>query len=50
MTNGYRVPSRGVGTINLFSSLSIDNVLYVLGSPFNLLSGSEFGTDDWHRM
>jgi len=38
MANGYRVPSHGVGTINLFSSLSIDNVLYVPRSPFNLLS------------
>ena len=38
MVNGYRVPSHGVGTINLFSSLSIDNVLYVPGSPFKLLS------------
>ena len=38
MANGYRVPSHGVGTINLSSSLSIDNVLYVPGSPFNLLS------------
>jgi len=38
MANGYKVPSHGVGTINLFSSLSIDNVLYVFGSPFNLLS------------
>jgi len=38
MANGYRVPSHGVGTINLFASLSIDNVLYVLGFPFNLLS------------
>jgi len=28
----------GVGTINLFYSLSIDNVLFVPGSPFNLLS------------
>ena len=36
MTNGYRVPSHGVGTIKFFSSLSIDNVLYVFGSPFNL--------------
>jgi len=38
MTNGYRVPSHGVGTINFFPSLSIDNVLYVPGSLFNLLS------------
>jgi len=40
MANGYRVPSHGVGNINLFPSLSIDNVLYVSGSPFNLLSTS----------
>jgi len=38
MANGYRVPSYGVGTINLFPSLSIDNVHYVPRSPFNLLS------------
>jgi len=38
MANGYRVPSHGVGTINLFPSLSIDNILYVPESPFNLLS------------
>jgi len=38
MANGYRVPSHSAGTINLFPSLSIDNVLYVSGSPFNLLS------------
>jgi len=38
MANGYKVPSHGVGTINLFSSLSIGNVLYVPGSLFNLLS------------
>ena len=38
MTNGYRIPSHGVAIINLFPSLSIDNVLYVPRSPFNLLS------------
>jgi len=38
MANEYRVPSHGVGNINLFPSLSIDNVLYVPRSPFNLLS------------
>jgi len=30
MVNGFRVPSHGVDTINLFPSLSINNVLYVL--------------------
>ena len=38
MANGSRVWSHGVGTIHLFPSLSIDNVLYVLRSPFNILS------------
>jgi len=38
MANGYRVPSHGVGPINLFPSLSIDYVLYVPGFPFHLLS------------
>jgi len=38
ITNGSRVSSHGVGTIHLLPSLSIDNVLYVPGSPFNLLS------------
>jgi len=38
MTSGSRVPSHGVGTINLFPSLFIDNVLYVPVSPFKLLS------------
>jgi len=38
MANGHRVPSHGVGIINLFSSLSIDDVLYVPGSLFKLLS------------
>jgi len=37
MANGFRVSSHGVGTIHL-PSLSIDNVLYVHVSPFNLLS------------
>jgi len=32
------VSSHGVVAIYLFPSLSIDNVLYVLGSFFNLLS------------
>ena len=75
-TNHYhganRISSHGFGTIHLLPSLSIDNVLYVPRSPFNLLSisrlihsidcvisfyqrfylltRSEFGTDDWHRM
>ena len=38
MANGFRVSSHGVGTIHLLPSLSIDNVLYVPRSPFNLLS------------
>jgi len=38
MANGSKVSSHGVGTIHLFHSLPIDNVLYVIGSPFNLLS------------
>jgi len=38
MTNGSKVSSHGVGTIHLFPSLSIDNILYVPESPFNLLS------------
>jgi len=38
MENGFRVSSHGVGTTYLLPSLYIDNVLYVLGYPFNLLS------------
>jgi len=38
MANGSKVSSHGVDTIHLFPSLSIDNVLYVPGSPFNLFS------------
>ena len=37
MANGSRVSSHGVGIINRFPSLYIDNVLYVSGFPFNLL-------------
>ena len=37
MANGSKVSSHGVGTVHLFPSLPIDNVLYVPGSPFNLL-------------
>ncbi|XP_027912144.1 uncharacterized protein LOC114171132, partial [Vigna unguiculata] len=40
MADGSRVSSHGVGTVNIFPSISIDHVLYVLGSPFNLLSVS----------
>ena len=40
MTNGSKISSHGIGTIHLFPSLSIDNVLYVPRSPFNLLSVS----------
>jgi len=36
--NGPMVSSHGVGTIHLLPSLSIDNVLYIPRSPFNLLS------------
>jgi len=38
MDNGSRVSSHGVGTIHIFPSLSIDNVLYVPSSTINLLS------------
>nr|KYP74313.1 hypothetical protein KK1_006987 [Cajanus cajan] len=38
MANGFRTTSYGVGTVHLSPSLSIDNVLYVPKSPFNLLS------------
>jgi len=38
MTNNSKVSSQGVGTIHLLPSLSIDNILYVPRSPFNLLS------------
>ena len=38
LADGSRVSSHGVATVKLFPSLTIDNVLYVLGSPFNLLS------------
>jgi len=38
MANGSRVSSHGVGTIHILPLLSIDNVLYVPGSLFNLLS------------
>ena len=38
LADGSRVSSHGVGTVKLFPSLTIDKVLYVPGSPFNLLS------------
>jgi len=38
MANGSKVSSHGVGIVHLFPSLPIDNVLYVPGSSFNLLS------------
>ena len=38
LADGSRVSSHGVGLVKLFPSLTIDNVLYVPGSPFNLLS------------
>jgi len=37
MADGSRVSSHGVGTVNIFPSISIDHVLYVPRSPFNLL-------------
>ena len=37
MANGYRVSSHDFGTIHLLPSLSINNVIYVLRFPFNLL-------------
>jgi len=40
MADGSRVSSHGVGTVNIFSAISIDHVLYVPRSPFNLLSVS----------
>jgi len=38
MANGSMVLAHGVETVNLFPSLSIDNVLHVPGSILNLLS------------
>jgi len=38
LADGSRVSSHGVGTVKLFHSLTINNVLYVPGSPFNLFS------------
>jgi len=40
MANGSKVSSHGINIIHLFPSLPIDNVIYVPGSPFNLLSVS----------
>ncbi|WVY93382.1 hypothetical protein V8G54_032470 [Vigna mungo] len=40
MADGSRVSSHGIGTVHIFPSISIDHVLYVPGSPFNLLSVS----------
>jgi len=37
LVDGSRVSSHGVGIVKLFPSLTIDNIFYVLGSPFNLL-------------
>jgi len=42
MTNGSKVSSYDIGNIHLLPSLFIDNVLYVPGFPFNLLSISHF--------
>jgi len=38
LADGSRVSSHGVGTVKIFPSLTIDKVLYVPESPFNLLS------------
>jgi len=38
MANVFTVFAHGVGMVNLFSFLSIDNVFYVPSSSFNLLS------------
>jgi len=38
LADGSRVSSHGVGTVKLFPSITIDNVLYVPRFPFNLLS------------
>ena len=38
MANGSQTQSQGLGIVHPFPSLSVDNVLYVPGSPFNLLS------------
>jgi len=38
MVDESTILAHGIGIVKLFPSLSIDNVLYVLGSPFNLLS------------
>jgi len=46
MTNGPRVLSHGIGIINLFPFLIIDNVLYVPRSPFKLLSISYLLVDN----
>jgi len=38
MANGSKISSHDVGTVHIFCSLPIDNVLYVPELPFNLLS------------
>jgi len=38
LVDGSRVSSHGVGTVKIFPFLTIDNVLYVPRSPFNMLS------------
>ena len=38
LVDGSRVSFHGVGTVKLFPFLTIDNVLYIPRSPFNLLS------------
>ena len=41
MANGSQTQSQGIGIVHPSSSLSIHNVLYVPGAPFNLLSISQ---------
>jgi len=38
MAGGSRVLAHGIGIVNLFPFLSINNVLYIPWSPFNFLS------------
>jgi len=38
MVNGSQTKSQGLRTVHSFSSIFVDHVLYIFGSPFNLLS------------